>query len=69
MAKGKSARGRKAEQSIHLSVLIFFVGMLFTVTLWDSYYNGTRPFDQTVAAVLILIMGTLFSIAARMTSK
>ncbi len=38
--------------------------MLFTVSLWDSYFNGTRPFDKDVASVLILIMGTLFSISA-----
>jgi signal transduction histidine kinase len=57
-----------SRKGIHFSILIFFVGMLFTVTLWDSYYNGSRPFDQDVAAILILIMGTLFSISAGLFS-
>ena len=45
-------------------IVIFFVGLLFTITLWDAYYNGSRPFDKELASKLILIMGTLFSVAA-----
>ncbi len=49
-------------------IVIFFVGLLFTVTLWDAYYNGTRPFDKEISSCLILIMGSLFSVAAGLFS-
>ena len=45
-------------------ILTFFVGILFTITLWDAYYNGSRPFDKEIASCLVLIMGSLFSVAS-----
>ena len=68
MDKKKSSATKQIERPFRFYVLIFFVGMLFTGTLWDSYYNGSRPLDHEVASVLILIMGSLFSVAAGLFS-
>lgn len=64
MDKTESSARKRGIRPFRFYIVIFFVGMLFTVTLWDAYYNGTRPFDKEIASKLILIMGTLFSIAA-----
>lgn len=53
---------------INFSILIFFVGLLFTVTLWDAYFNGGRTFEKELASNLILAMGILFSISAGLFS-
>lgn len=66
MVSGKRGTTGKQKTLLRFHILIFFVGLLFTITLWDAYFNGTRPFDKEVAAYLILIMGTLFSVAAGM---
>lgn len=66
MVSGKRGTAGKQKTLLRFHILIFFVGLLFTITLWDAYFNGTRPFDKEVAAYLILIMGTLFSVAAGM---
>lgn len=60
-------QGRK-KAGIHFSLIIFFVILLFTVSLWDAYFNGSRPLDQSLASILILIMGSLFAIAAGLFS-
>src|SRR3989338_2777771 len=67
---GKHPPGGPApkKQRLRLSILIFSVGLLLSVALWDAYSNDTRPFDKEVASVLILIMGSLFSIAAGLFS-
>ena len=68
MGKGNSSAAKRNSQSIHFSLIIFFVGLLLTITLWDSYFNGSRPFDREIASILVLIMGTLFSVAAGLFS-
>lgn len=55
---------KNQDRPFRFHILIFFVGILFTITLWDAYYNGSRPFDKEIASHLILIMGSLFSVAA-----
>ena len=66
----KATKRRKS--SLHFYLVIFFVGILFTVTLWDAYYgvfqSGERPFHQDAGSVLILLMGTLFSVSASLFS-
>ncbi len=64
MGKTESSAAKQGKRPFRFYVLIFFVGMFFTITLWDAYYNGSRPFDKDIASNLILVMGTLFSIAA-----
>ena len=59
---------KQGKKPFRFYVLIFFVGLLFTITLWDAYYNGTRQFDKEIASTLILIMGTLFSVSAGLFS-
>ncbi|MDP3920947.1 MAG: hypothetical protein Q8R76_09105 [Candidatus Omnitrophota bacterium] len=49
---------------LHFWLLLLLVCLLFTVTLWDHYFNSDRPLDRRLASNLILIMGTLFSVAA-----
>ncbi|MBI4000107.1 MAG: HAMP domain-containing histidine kinase [Candidatus Omnitrophica bacterium] len=68
MAKKQSSATKQGDRPFRFYVVIFFVGMLFTVTLWDAYYNGSRPLDHDVSSLLILIMGTLFSVAAGLFS-
>ncbi|OGX04198.1 MAG: hypothetical protein A3G87_01395 [Omnitrophica bacterium RIFCSPLOWO2_12_FULL_50_11] len=68
MGEEKSAPTAPKKYSLHFYILIFFVGMLFTGGLWDAYYNGDRPLDRDLASILILIMGTLFSVAAALLS-
>lgn len=55
---------KKYARPFRFYIVIFFVGILFTITLWDAYYNGSRAFDKEIASTLILIMGSLFSVAA-----
>lgn len=55
---------KKHARPFRFYIVIFFVGILFTITLWDAYYNGSRAFDKEIASTLILIMGSLFSVAA-----
>ena len=64
----KERAAKQGERPFRFHIVIFFVGMLFTVTLWDAYSNGSRPLDQTIASTLILIMGSLFSVAAGLFS-
>ena len=64
----KKRAAEQGERPFRFHIIIFFVGMLFTVTLWDSYSNASRPLDQSFASTLILIMGTLFSISAGLFS-
>ncbi|MBI1977345.1 MAG: HAMP domain-containing histidine kinase [Candidatus Omnitrophica bacterium] len=59
---------KQGKRPFRFHIVIFFVGVFFTVTLWDAYYNGSRPFDREIASYLILIMGTLFSVAAGLFS-
>ena len=64
MDPNSSGSSKKQSHPLRFHILIFFVGLLFTITLWDAYYNGSRQFDKEIASHLILIMGTLFSVAA-----
>ena len=64
MDKAGSSATKRGTRPFRFYIVIFFVGMLFTITLWDAYYNGSRPFDKEIASKLILVMGTLFSLAA-----
>jgi signal transduction histidine kinase len=64
MGKKKGASKPKPKESLHLSVIIAFVSLLFTFTLWQEYHNAERAFDQQVTSTIILILGTLFSGAA-----
>ncbi len=64
MEPKSSGSSKKHDGPFRFYIVIFFVGLLFTVTLWDAYSNGSRPFDKEIASHLILIMGTLFSAAA-----
>ncbi len=64
MQRNEETTAKKRKITFRFYVLIFFVGLLFTITLWDAYYNGSRPFDKEIASNLILVMGTLFSVAA-----
>ncbi|MBI4394954.1 MAG: HAMP domain-containing histidine kinase [Candidatus Omnitrophica bacterium] len=66
--KGLGVQTAQTKRPFRFYVVVFFVGMLFTVTLWDAYFNGTRPLDHNVSSVLILIMGTFFSVAAGLFS-
>jgi len=68
MKQTKSSAAEQDKRPFRFHIIIFFVGMFFTVTLWDAYYNGARPLDQEIGSKLILIMGTLFSISAGLFS-
>lgn len=56
-------KGRQ-EKRLRFSVIIFFIGLLFTFRLWDFYFNSNYPIDNILAANLVLVMGTLFSLAS-----
>ncbi|HTL49006.1 MAG TPA: hypothetical protein VL688_13175 [Verrucomicrobiae bacterium] len=49
---------------LRFSLLIFLICLLFTVLLWDRYFNSDSPLDRQLTSNLYLVMGTLFSIAA-----
>ena len=68
MGKMESGAAVQGKRPFRFYIVIFFVGMLFTITLWDAYYNGSRPFDKEIASFMILVMGTLFSGAAGLFS-
>ena len=68
MGPSKRNSKRPSKRSIHFSLLIFLASMLLTTALWDAYFNGSRPLDRELASVLILIMGTLFSVSAGLFS-
>ncbi len=64
----RNSSEKNKNSKINFSILIFFVGLLFTVTLWDAYFNGARPLEKELASGLILAMGILFSISAGLFS-
>ena len=64
MEPNSSGSSKKHRRLFRFHIFIFLVGLLFTISLWDAYYNGSRPFDKEIASNLILIMGSLFSVAA-----
>ncbi len=68
MDQKKPGAIRQGTRPFRFYIVIFFVGMLFTITLWDAYFNGSRPLDRDISSILILIMGTLFSVAAGLFS-
>lgn len=59
-----SQESQKRKQRLCFSPILFFVCLLFTVLLWDFYFDSERPIDRMVTANLILIMGILFSTSA-----
>ncbi|OGW81774.1 MAG: hypothetical protein A3G33_05690 [Omnitrophica bacterium RIFCSPLOWO2_12_FULL_44_17] len=67
MGRSEASQNKK-KKNIPFFPLIIFVGMLFTVTLWDAYLHGTDPLGRELVSSLILIMGTLFSISAGLFS-
>ncbi len=52
------------EKSLHFSLIIFLVCLLFTFLLWDHYLRQGDAMDRTLISNLLLLMGTLFSCAA-----
>ena len=52
------------DKKLHLSVLIFFVCLLFSFLLWDHYFNSADPIDRMFVSNLVLAMGILFSASA-----
>ena len=48
---------------LHLSLIIFLVCLLATFKIWDYYFNSSDILDRTWVSTLILLMGTLFSVA------
>ena len=64
MDQGPADRARRKKGPFRFYVVIFCVGMLLTVSLWDAYFNDIRPLDLEISSYLILVMGTLFSGAA-----
>ncbi len=54
----------KIHRQIRLSVAVFATCILFTIVLWNDFFNSSRPFDRDLAANLVLLMGFLFSAAA-----
>lgn len=54
----------RRKRQIRLSVSVFTVCSLFTVALWNAFFNSDKPFDSTLAANLVLMMGFLFSAAS-----
>ncbi len=53
-----------SESKLRLSVIIFFVCLLFSCLAWDHYFNSQDPIDRTFVSNLVLAMGILFSICA-----
>lgn len=53
----------KKTRASRFSILISLVCLLFTFLLWDHYFNSSEAIDRTVAANLILLMGSLFSVS------
>ncbi len=49
---------------LHFSLIIFCACLLFTVAVWDHYFNSNPPVDRLVVSNLVLLMGTLFSVAS-----
>jgi len=49
---------------LNFAVLIFFCCELFTFALWDRYFNSRDALDRNLASYLVLVLGTLFSVAA-----
>jgi len=64
MVRNEKGSVGKRRRSLNFHVLIFCVGLLITVTLWDVYLNGTTPFDREITSVVVLIAGTFFSVTA-----
>jgi hypothetical protein len=52
------------KKKLHFSLIIFLVCLMFTVLLWDHYLRQGDDMDRTVISNLLLLMGSLFSIAA-----
>lgn len=52
------------KRPFRFSVLIFSICILFTFVIWDHYFNSDVPISRTLVSNLILIMGTLFSVAS-----
>ena len=48
----------------HFSLLVVAGGLILTFLLWDSYFNNASDIEKKVAGPLILVMGSLFSMAA-----
>lgn len=59
---------KKGKKSLRFSLLIFLVCLLFTFLLWDRCFNSDSPLDRTLTSSLMLLMGTLFSVAAGLFS-
>lgn len=55
---------RTNKKSLHFSLIIFLVCLMFTVLLWDHYLRAGDVMDRTLVSNLLLLMGTLFSAAA-----
>ena len=60
----KSNRKKSGPKRIHFSLLIFSVCLLFTVLLWDHYFNSEYPPDRDFVSTIVLGMGALFSVTA-----
>ena len=64
MAEKASQSQKIRKKSLRFSLLIFLVCLLFTFLLWDRCFNSDSPLDRTLTSGLMLLMGTLFSVAA-----
>lgn len=53
---------------LNFPVLIFFICQLFTVLLWNHYFNSEDALDRDVASLMVLIMGSMFAVSAGLFS-
>ena len=56
-------QGMKAKK-LKFSILVFSVSLLFTFLLWDRYLQSSELLDRQVTSNLVLLMGSLFAMAA-----
>jgi len=66
--KNMSAADQKRQTKLRLWLVIFFVGLLFTVLLWDHYFNSAYAIDRAVVSNLVLVMGILLSFTVALFS-
>jgi len=67
--RGLAGRMKNKPYQLNFPLIIFLVCELFTFVLWDRYFNSTNHFDRNLASHLILIMGTLFSLASGLFAR
>ena len=47
--------GKRKRKKLHMSLLMFLVCLLFTVIIWDHYFNSDSPFFAFWAYAVVIV--------------